>query len=287
MEGLEIVIPVPSARTVERTIFILIILVLAGLLVWKWDGWGTAPGNATTSEVMESTEVAVANNAASATESTSAATSEEPCENGVKDNDETDIDCGGSCGPCAEFKTCNVDPDCEPDLYCYQHIKCLKASCEDEIKNQDETEVDCGGVCGGYWWNSDKSCHTTKEPSGVLEGSMKVKLTESPLSGFAKMEEVQLTLDNGLTSMLSLQAEFYARTTNGAAIFSNMGGEFPFITSSFSVKSGEKVTQKVDLEDCGYSILNGYEIDDEFMVVAVLKDKVKKTLIDEVTWVNS
>ncbi|GMH95715.1 hypothetical protein TrVE_jg5792 [Triparma verrucosa] len=34
------------------------------------------------------------------------------CENGVVDGDETDIDCGGSCGPCGVGKACSLDADC-------------------------------------------------------------------------------------------------------------------------------------------------------------------------------
>lgn len=41
------------------------------------------------------------------------------CFNGLKDGDETGVDCGGSCAPCA--------------------------TCDDGIKNGDETGVDCGG----------------------------------------------------------------------------------------------------------------------------------------------
>ncbi len=44
------------------------------------------------------------------------------CTNGIKDEDETGIDCGGICDPC-------------------------EASCSDGIQNQDETGIDCGGIC--------------------------------------------------------------------------------------------------------------------------------------------
>lgn len=43
------------------------------------------------------------------------------CENNSQDGDETGIDCGGDCEPCA--------------------------TCTDGIKNQDEVAVDCGGSC--------------------------------------------------------------------------------------------------------------------------------------------
>ena len=41
------------------------------------------------------------------------------CFNGIKDGDETNVDCGGSCAPCA--------------------------TCDDGIKNGDEEGIDCGG----------------------------------------------------------------------------------------------------------------------------------------------
>lgn len=43
------------------------------------------------------------------------------CFDGLKNLDETETDCGGSCGPCG--------------------------SCTDGLKNQNEAETDCGGVC--------------------------------------------------------------------------------------------------------------------------------------------
>lgn len=78
------------------------------------------------------------------------------CDDQVKDLDETDIDCGGSCQPCALEKTCVVAKDCQSGL-CKGTICSapLPVSCFDEIKNQDETDVDCGGSC-------PKKCTDTK-----------------------------------------------------------------------------------------------------------------------------
>ncbi|MBW2979932.1 hypothetical protein KY360_00765 [Candidatus Woesearchaeota archaeon] len=36
----------------------------------------------------------------------------ESCSNDEKDNDETDVDCGGSCEPCENGKACETDDDC-------------------------------------------------------------------------------------------------------------------------------------------------------------------------------
>ena len=43
------------------------------------------------------------------------------CDDGVKNQDETDVDCGGVCDACP--------------------------TCSDGILNQDEIDVDCGGIC--------------------------------------------------------------------------------------------------------------------------------------------
>jgi len=68
------------------------------------------------------------------------------CNDGIKNQDETDVDCGGSCSKCSTGRTCNTDSDCLSN-YCYDGI-CRIPTCNDGIKNQDETDVDCGGSCG-------------------------------------------------------------------------------------------------------------------------------------------
>jgi WD40 repeat protein len=50
------------------------------------------------------------------------------CANGIKDSGETDVDCGGSCPPCAPFKTCNDNADCQTTATisgkAYTNIRC-------------------------------------------------------------------------------------------------------------------------------------------------------------------
>ena len=63
---------------------------------------------------------------------------------GMKNGDETDVDCGGSRAPkCADGKSCVVAGDCT-DGIC-TGSKCVAASPTDGVKNGDETDVDCGG----------------------------------------------------------------------------------------------------------------------------------------------
>jgi hypothetical protein len=70
------------------------------------------------------------------------------CTNGVKDNSETDTDCGGpNCGPCPDLEMCQANADCI-DKLCSGNI-CSKPTCTDGSQNGAETDIDCGGgVCG-------------------------------------------------------------------------------------------------------------------------------------------
>jgi hypothetical protein len=69
------------------------------------------------------------------------------CENGKKDSNESDVDCGGSskCDRCVAGSKCTANRDCASSI-CTNGI-CTDPSCKDKIKNQDETGVDCGGHC--------------------------------------------------------------------------------------------------------------------------------------------
>lgn len=64
------------------------------------------------------------------------------CSNSLKDQDESDIDCGGICGSnCNDGDNCNLNSDCSSD-FCENNI-CV--SCSDGIKNNNESDIDCGG----------------------------------------------------------------------------------------------------------------------------------------------
>lgn len=76
-------------------------------------------------------------------------TEEDPapsCENGIQDGDETDVDCGGSCGDtCGTGQGCEGDDDCL-STECGAGMTCEDPpSCTNAILDGDETDVDCGG----------------------------------------------------------------------------------------------------------------------------------------------
>ena len=65
------------------------------------------------------------------------------CNNGLLDDGEAAIDCGGGCA-CSNGEPCVTDDDCESDR-CDSDNTC--GSCTDGQQNGDETHTDCGGSC--------------------------------------------------------------------------------------------------------------------------------------------
>ena len=69
------------------------------------------------------------------------------CSDRVRDGDETDVDCGGSCKPCGASAACALDADCDSSA-CVAGA-CQPPSCSDGIRDGFELSIDCGGGCGG------------------------------------------------------------------------------------------------------------------------------------------
>ncbi len=70
------------------------------------------------------------------------------CSNDVLDGDETDLDCGGSCGPCDDGSTCAEQTDCASQVCA--GTMCQAPSCDDDVQNGDEIGIDCGGAACGF-----------------------------------------------------------------------------------------------------------------------------------------
>jgi hypothetical protein len=67
------------------------------------------------------------------------------CDDGVKNQGEGDVDCGGPCpAKCPTGKSCGVDGDCVGAL-CSAGV--CAPTCTDGLSNQGESDVDCGGPC--------------------------------------------------------------------------------------------------------------------------------------------
>lgn len=84
------------------------------------------------------------------------------CDDDAKNGGETDVDCGGPCGPCGTGRTCATGDDCVSGS-CPGNV-CEAASCADGVKNGTETDIDCGGpdlncnLCG-----AGKHCNTLND----------------------------------------------------------------------------------------------------------------------------
>ncbi len=70
----------------------------------------------------------------------------ERCRDRVRDGDETDVDCGGWCQPCAAALACAVPADCQ-SAAC-DGGACRAPACDDLVRDGFESDVDCGGACG-------------------------------------------------------------------------------------------------------------------------------------------
>jgi hypothetical protein len=69
------------------------------------------------------------------------------CDDGLKNQNETDIDCGGPCDECPEGKECEEDADCKSGLECEDGVCSEADTCSNNQLDPGETDVDCGGIC--------------------------------------------------------------------------------------------------------------------------------------------
>jgi hypothetical protein len=86
------------------------------------------------------------------------------CGDGVQDNDETDVDCGGSCPPCFAGRSCKQGGDCDSGVCTLADAgagggggggadagsgagTCAAPTCSDGVQNGAEPDVDCGATC--------------------------------------------------------------------------------------------------------------------------------------------
>ena len=69
------------------------------------------------------------------------------CENGARDADEADVDCGGGlCEGCQLGENCRVGGDCLSG-FCAAGVCSPAPRCDDGVQNGAEAGVDCGGDC--------------------------------------------------------------------------------------------------------------------------------------------
>lgn len=286
MEGVEIVI---RPKHIERFVFSLVILALAVLLIIKWGGGSCdAADNDTTGAMLTEAGVEEDN------QSINASSAQDLCANALKDQDETDVDCGGSiCDPCAQFKFCNVDSDCESD-WCKGSVKCINPTCDDGEKNQDESNVDCGGTCGGFFY--DGECHDEPMPSYSGRVELTIIKVETSINEYegnenARIDSIKFKVENGKPDDIILTAYFYAYDYKGINIF----GVDPYsekereLTGSVDVPllaPGEDYTETVIINEGKGRTLIETDPSDEYEIVVEIRDGDDK-LIQTKTWKNT
>ena len=67
------------------------------------------------------------------------------CTDGIKNGNESDVDCGGVCGKCANGLACGGSADCQSGVC--TGARCQAPTCADGVKNGNESDTDCGGTC--------------------------------------------------------------------------------------------------------------------------------------------
>ena len=69
------------------------------------------------------------------------------CRDRIRDGNESDVDCGGSCLPCFDGRTCTAPGDCQSNACAASSNTCVPATCTDGVRDGFESDVDCGGSC--------------------------------------------------------------------------------------------------------------------------------------------
>lgn len=102
------------------------------------------------------------------------------CEDGVKNGQETDKDCGGgaplNCPPCGDGKNCNMPTDCQSSVCACEGQNCdplcQAPTCTDGVKNGTEVAPDCQGGCQGTCDPNEPCEEPTDCGSSVCEGGV-------------------------------------------------------------------------------------------------------------------
>ncbi|CAF1616288.1 unnamed protein product, partial [Adineta ricciae] len=117
------------------------------------------------------------------------------CTDGIKNQDETAVDCGGAicAAKCALEQTCSKNADCA-NGNCHSTLKtCQIPSCSDGNKNQDETAVDCGGAICAAKCALEQTCSKNADcANGNCHSTLKTCQTPSCSDGNKNQNEVDV-----------------------------------------------------------------------------------------------
>ena len=163
------------------------------------------------------------------------------CTDQIRNGEETDIDCGGSCGRCEVGGSCKSNADCE-DSDCQGGV-CTAFPCFNGKIDGDETDIDCGGsscrtCAGGRACLADADCASgtcqaaTKTCAGLALQFNDAKAIDAGAKPYA-LFTVDLDGDGDLdvVSADELDSQLVVLTNDGLGGFANTAmfttGEFP------------------------------------------------------------
>src|SRR5262245_55985433 len=114
------------------------------------------------------------------------------CMNNVPDGDETDKDCGGSCGPCDHNQRCNKDADCLSN-------HCIL----DSSTSTSSSGMDGGGVGGASNGSGTSSGMTTSSSGGPMSSSSSLASNSSVSSTGSLVSSSSVSSSGSLVSSAS------------------------------------------------------------------------------------
>lgn len=167
------------------------------------------------------------------------------CHDGVRDGDETDVDCGGSCGPCATGKTCTAATDCNSKL-------CLPPT-----------------VFGGCEWPFPVHVNMTFSGSGLMENCDPYNRENDP--GYSVMITNVPTAnpcawDESVRDIFYRSGQLYAECVKKYSLSTDISRRLPIALPSDVKITGEECGWN-DLDDgsvgtasTGQTILVGYTL---------------------------
>ncbi len=243
-------------RMIERAVYWIIILLLLVLLVFVYLRSPTCSPETPAAANATATEAAAANAATNSTNATAApapgttAPAVATCTDGVKNQDETDVDCGGTiCHQCALGKSCLKDGDCSTD-------RCVNGVCASALSGQ--VVFSLGNVLYGV----------------------------SNASGSAKITSMTVSITNGQAQPSNLQLQVFVQTADGVYYLNQLpadedaGTYKPYATFDVSpIPAGQTRQDTYSFDghyassSYFYSATNHYTPGDDVIVVVKLVDQ--------------
>lgn len=130
------------------------------------------------------------------------------CADGVRNGNETGIDCGGNCPGCPAGGICRVNADCSSGS-CVLGLCGASTTCTNNVLDPGETDIDCGGSCPAC--ADGRACVLNRDCSGLsCHNSVcsQASCSDSLING------LETDVDCGGPSCPSCQTDMNCRTGN-------------------------------------------------------------------------